>query len=99
LRGLVGSPRRSVVFFSLRGLAFPSICPRSIELLKKCGEVLKRGQFVEAKELFLLDLFVAECIFTDCRFEERESIEEVYLSSCVVDTELKMFLQAGFEVI
>lgn len=92
LRGLIRGARRSIVFLPFRSLAFPAISARPIKLLKKCGEVLKRGEFVKAEEFLFLDLFVAERVLADGSFEERKRIEEVDLGSCVIDAELEVLL-------
>ena len=89
----------TLIFPSRSCFTFSSSFPRLIKPLKKSKKVIKRSKLVETKELFLFDLFVAQSILADCRFEHIESIEKIDLRTTIIDIEFKMFLETTFNVV
>lgn len=92
LRGLFGGAGGRVALLFSYSLALAPVCARPIEFLEQGAEVFNAGEFVEAKELFLFDLFVAEGVLADGSFEEVEGVEKVDLRGLVVDAELVVVL-------
>lgn len=94
---LGGTRGTAAGLLATHGFAVLTVSAGAIEFLQQFGEVFQGGEFVEAEELLLFDLFVVEGVFADGVFEQSEGVEEVELRGGVVDVEFVVFLQAGFD--